>query len=116
MRIPFLIVGSLLEGVAVLGFVLASPVLAVLATTPALSSVHLLSGIAATTAALRGIKAMRQTGRVLGFGYLALAILGAAVDTAWVHAILPPASATAWFHAVIAAVMLYYALLAPPKL
>jgi len=116
MRVPYLLIGSVLEGAGLLGLVLATPIFGVLATTPVLSVVHILSGTAATVAALRSIKAMRVVGRVLGFLYLALAIVGATVDVPWMQMLLPSLAATGWFHAAVAAVMLYYALLAPPNL
>ena len=114
MRVKFLILGSLLALLGVLGFLIPSPLFGLIETNAGLNIAHILSGAFAITAAFRGIGSMRMCGRILGFAYLALAIVGFAAADYDAFAYVALEGAANWLHLGVAAVFLYFALLAHP--
>ena len=90
----------------VVGLVASESMSDVLTVTPMHSVFYLASGACAGFAATRGLGTMRLWGKILGIGYLTLAIAGFVMDS----------GTLAWLHLGIAALFLYHALLAPPTL
>jgi hypothetical protein len=106
MTMRYYVLALLLTLTGVLGLVEWSPLLGVLRLTTIDSFVHLVSGVCLGFAATQGLGTMRLWGKIVGFGYLALAIAGFLMD----------AGGVAWLHLGVAAICLYHALLAPPTL
>ena len=114
MRLWFHFAGALLAVLGVLGLLMASPLFEVLPLNAGLNVLHLLTGCAASVAALRGIGTMRQLGKLLGFTYLAFTIAAFTFDTASVSSIMAVYERTGWLHLLVACIFLYQALFAPP--
>ncbi len=115
MRSKFILIGALLEAFGILGFLMPSPVFGLFEFNAAISLAHIASGALALVSAFRGIGAMRLCGRILGVGYLALALVGfAAPEYDWFALVALDGPANL-LHLGIAAVFLYFALLAPPN-
>jgi hypothetical protein len=106
MNIRYYVLSALLTLTGVLGLAAWSPLLGVVRLTTVDSLVHLVSGLCLGYAATQGLGPMRLWGKIVGFGYLALAIAGFVMD----------AGGVAWLHLGVAAICLYHALLAPPTL
>jgi hypothetical protein len=102
----YYVVALLLTAAGVVGLLAPASASDVLTVTPVHSVVHLASGACAGFAASRGLGTMRLWGKILGVGYLALAIAGFVMDS----------STLAWLHLGVSAIFLYHALLAPPTL
>jgi hypothetical protein len=115
MALRFRVLATALVAAGVLGFVLPAPLFGVFEVTPALNVVHLATGVAAGTAATRGVGAMRACGRWVGAIFALLAAVAAATDAPTVANLLPLSNSNAWFHLAMALVFLYQALLAPPS-
>jgi hypothetical protein len=106
MRLRYYALAILLGLLGLLGLAGSSPLLGVFPITAVQAWVHLVSGVCSAFAASRGLGAMRQWGKILGFSYAALAVTGFVFG----------AGETAWLHLGVALVFLYHALLAPPTL
>ena len=102
----YFVLALLLAASGVVGLLARGSVSDALTITPVHSVFHLASGACAGFAATRGLGTMRLWGKILGIGYLALAIAGFVMDS----------GTLAWLHLGIAALFLYHALLAPPTL
>ena len=114
MRNKFIVLGAFLETLALLGFLMPSPLLGILQVNTAINLAHLASGGLALVSAFRGIGPMRLCGRILGFGYLLLAIVGfAAPEYDW-FAFVALDSVANGLHLALALSFLYYAFLASP--
>jgi len=114
MRTRFIVLGALLEGLGILGFVLPSPLFGLVQVTTAINLFHMASGGIALASAFRGIGSMRTSARILGFAYLLLAMVGfAAPEYDW-FAFVALDGAANWLHLAIASMYLYEAFLAPP--
>jgi hypothetical protein len=106
MRLRYYLLAVVLGLLSVLGLVGSGPLASVLPVSTLHASVHLVAAACTAFAARRGLGAMRQWGKILGFSYAALAVTGWVMD----------GGATAWLHLGVALVFLYHALLAPPTL
>ena len=105
MTLRYQVLGTVLIVAAIVGFVAPG---ALPFVTPRLvhHAAHLSAGVCAIGAARRGVGAMRAVGKVLGLGFVVLAVAGFVTEN----------SALAWMHVGVAVVFFYHALLAPPTL
>jgi hypothetical protein len=116
MAARYYVVGALLVIVGIVGFLLPNPVFGIFDVTPPLNALHVGAGAMSIGAATRGLGTMRGWGKLLGFGFVGLAIAGFAMEAATVAHVLPLSDSNAWLHLVVGLIFLYHALLAPPTL
>jgi hypothetical protein len=114
MRTIYLVLGILLLGIGVAGFLMPSAVFGVFSIDALHNIVHIASGALTLLAAARGIGAMRSLGRLFGAVYGGLGVLG----LIWpdLFGLMHLTGADHVLHFALAAAFLYVGLLAPPKL
>jgi hypothetical protein len=114
MKNAFVVMGALMVIVGILGF-FQNPLLGLFEVNTLHNLIHVGSGIVTAAVAFRGIGAMRTWGKLFGFFYLAVAIIGAVVPGGDVLGLLHLNIADNLLHLALALFFLYYALLAPPR-
>ena len=113
MKTIYLVLGSVLVLVGVLGFVMPSPLLGLFEVNMLHNLIHLASGALTLLAATQGIGAMRLWGRIFGLVYLAVGILGFVMPDMFglMHVNMPDNL----LHVGLAAIFLYVGFVAPPQ-
>ena len=113
MKNIYLVLGSVLVLVGILGFVMPSPLLGIFEVNTLHNIIHLASGGLTILAATQGIGAMRTWGRVFGLVYLAVGILGFVDPNLFglMHVNMPDNL----LHVALAAIFLYVGFVAPPR-
>ncbi|MBA3271878.1 MAG: DUF4383 domain-containing protein [Acidobacteria bacterium] len=115
MRSKMVVLGVLLEALGIFGLILPSPLFGLFEVNAGVCLAHIASGSLAIVSAFRGVGAMRLCGKILGFGYLALAIIGFAAPDYDIFEYVAFQTPANTLHLVVAAVFLYVAFLAPPN-
>lgn len=115
MRRKVLGVGILLELLGVIGFIVPSPVFGFFEVNTGLNLAHIASGTLAIWSAVRGIGSMRACGKLLGFAYLALAIIGFAAPDYDLFRYVSFGTPDNWLHLGISIAFMYFAYLSPPN-
>jgi hypothetical protein len=116
MKILYLVLGSVLVLVGILGFVLPSPLFGLFEVDLNHNIIHIASGALTLFAALQGIGGMRLWGKIFGLVYLAVAILGFVIPGGDIFGIIHVNMPDNFLHIALAAVFLYVGFLAPPTL
>lgn len=113
MKTLYLVVGSVLVLVGIVGFVMPSPLFGVFEVNALHNVIHLLSGALTILAATQGVGAMRTWGRIFGIVYLAVGIAG--FVTPDLYGLMHVNTPDNLLHIGLAAVFLYVGLIAPPR-
>src|SRR5688500_13457192 len=116
MKTLYLVLGSVLVLVGVLGFVMPSPLFGLFEVNMIHNVVHLLSGALTLVAATQGVGAMRLWGKLFGLVYLVVAILGFVMPGGDLLGLMHVNMPDNVLHIALAAVFLYVGFLAPPTL
>jgi hypothetical protein len=113
MKNIYLVLGSVLFLVGILGFVMPSPLLGIFELNTLHNIIHLASGGLTILAATQGIGAMRTWGRAFGLVYLAVGIFGFVDPNLFglMHVNMPDNL----LHVALAAIFLYVGFVAPPR-
>ena len=113
MKNLYLVLGSVLVLVGILGFVMPSPLLGLFEVNTLHNIIHLASGGITVLAATQGVGAMRTWGRLFGLIYLAVAIAG--FVTPDLFGLMHVNTPDNMLHIALALVFLYVGFLAPPR-
>jgi hypothetical protein len=116
MKTPYLVLGTVLVVVGILGFVMPSPLLGLFEVNVVHNVVHIASGALTLLAATQGIGAMRLWGRVFGLVYLLVAILGFVLPDGNLFGLMHVNTPDNLLHVALALAFLYFGFLAPPRL
>jgi hypothetical protein len=116
MKILYLVLGSVLVLVGILGFVLPTPLLGLFEVDMNHNIIHIASGALTLFAAMQGIGGMRLWGKIFGLVYLAVAILGFVIPGGDIFGLIHVNMPDNLLHLALAAVFLYVGFLAPPTL
>ena len=116
MKALYLVLGSVLVLLGIVGFVLPSPLLGLFEVNMIHNIVHIASGALTLLAATQGIGAMRLWGKVFGLVYLVVAILGFVMPGGNLFDLMAVNMPDNLLHVALAAVFLYVGFLAPPTM